>query len=97
MSSPQYHAVKLTRVKSNHQNLRTDEIVGKCSHLPKVGSSFAMVAPPLEFGNIRGVWTTEIVSCEYDEAARIFSFTTANSEYRLEVLDSTEPGEEVVQ
>ena len=84
-------AVKLTRLKSNHKNLRTDDIVGKCTHIPEVGEFFMIFAPPLVSGNFRVVNTSEIQTCTYDETARAFNFTTRNSEYLLTVLDDKNP------
>jgi len=80
-------AVRLVRIASNHQNLRTSEIIGKTTHIPQVGENFLMFAPPLESGSFRTVCTTEVKTCEYDEAKRKFSFTTLNSTYEVFVLD----------
>ena len=79
--------VKLVRIKSNHQKIRTDEVVGKTTHIPKVGERFTMFAPPLEEGLFRTVFTTPVQTRQYDESERAFTFTTENSEYALYVLD----------
>lgn len=81
-------SVKLVKIKSNHQNLRTDEVVGKTTHIPEVGEGFTMFAPPLEAGSFRTVFTTEVQECRYDEVARKFNFKTLNSEYDVYVLDA---------
>lgn len=81
------YKVKLTKVKSTHTNLRTDTVEGTAFALPEVGDSFAMFGEPLDpnVGNMRGVYTTEIKSCE--RIGNEFQFTTLNSTYRLEVLE----------
>jgi len=78
--------VKLTRISSNHRNLRTDEVVGETEDLPEVGHLFIMTAPPLDPANaIRSIVTTPVRVCERigDE----FDFHTRNSHYRLRVLE----------
>ena len=83
--------VKLVRIKSNHKNLRTDEIEGKTTHIPQVGERFMIFAPPLESGSFRTVVTTEVQECVYDEHLRRFAFKTMNSEYEVYVLDEKNP------
>lgn len=84
-------SVKLVRIKSNHTNLRTDDVVGKTTHIPEQGEPFVIFAPPLEFGTFRTVQTTPVQSCEYDQAQRKFDFKTENSHYMLYVLDEKDP------
>lgn len=81
------YKVKLTKIKSNHSNLRTDVIEGTTYALPEVGDSFAMFGEPLDptVGNVRGVYTTEIKVCE--RVGNEFQFVTENSTYKLEVLE----------
>jgi hypothetical protein len=84
--------VKLTRIRSNHNFLRTSEIVGKTAHIPEVGEEFMLFAPPLETKiGFRTVRTTKIRECLYDKGARKFIFQTANSLYALQVLDDKDP------
>jgi hypothetical protein len=73
--------VRLTRVTSTHQNLRTDEVVGDAMQLPIVGRSFVMMAPPLDpTATVRMVATGPVKALLAD------GFTTENSHYKLEVL-----------
>lgn len=75
--------VKLTRIKSNHNNLRTDEVIGIAIYgLPEVGASFALAAESLDpTKDIRGVFTTPVTELNGN------TFKTANSEYKFEVLN----------
>lgn len=80
---------KLTRLKSNHQNLRTDTIEGQCDDLPAKGRCFMMTAPPLDpASGMRYVHTTPVLELEHDGdkpegiGAGIV-FTTRNSTYHL--------------
>jgi hypothetical protein len=83
------YQVKLTKIKSTHNNLRTDVIEGKTFKLPEVGDSFAMFGEPLTEGfDTRAVYTTEIKVC--DRQGNEFMFVTENSTYKLEVLETLE-------
>lgn len=75
--------VKLTRIKSNHSNLRTDEVVGIVVYgLPQVGHCFGLAAESLDPSkDIRGVLTTPVTELEGN------TFKTRNSEYKFEVLN----------
>lgn len=85
--------VKLVRIQSNHQNLRTDEIDGKSFHIPEIGESFSIFSEPLEdkSASARVVVTTPVVTCSYDFGKRHFAFTTKNSIYRLDVTEDKDP------
>lgn len=77
--------VRLTKIKSNHQNLRTDVIEGVAIELPEKGKNFTLVGPPFVDGaNCRVVTTTEIQSIECLDSEYLFH--TLNSSYKLEVL-----------
>jgi hypothetical protein len=81
--------VRLTKIKSNHNNLRTDVIEGHAENLPILGEDFFMHAAPLaivpETGRaLRFIRTTPVTSITE------VGFNTANSEYKLEVLDANE-------
>jgi hypothetical protein len=77
--------VKLTKLSSTHQNLRTDTIEGNADLLPEVGQCFAMTAEPLDpRASFRWVRTTPIQSIE--AMGDTYRFTTENSTYQLEVL-----------
>lgn len=79
--------VKLTKIESNHNNLRTDSIRGWCAELPVIGSSFAMMGPPLATGSVRLVRTSPVQTIEHTDNR--LRFRTENSTYELEVLDET--------
>lgn len=71
--------IKLTKITSAHNNLRTNEVVGKCCELPKVGEIFVMYAEGLEYG-------TRMISTSPVKEVHELGFKTENSEYKLEVL-----------
>jgi hypothetical protein len=81
--------VILTKVESNHNNLRTNEIDGLTLSLPEKGKFFQMVAPPLESGSIRSVTTTEIKELE-KTSEDSYTFKTQNSTYKLKVYGTEE-------
>lgn len=85
--------VKLKKIKSDHANLRTNEIDGKTTHIPEVGHQFQIFAPPLDGGDFRVITTTKVVESEYKDADRSFIFKTANSVYELKVTDERDPME----
>jgi hypothetical protein len=49
-----------------------------------VGADFFMLAPALEFGDLRAVRTTEVQRVQDVVPAKILEFWTRNSHYRLE-------------
>ena len=83
--------VKLVKIKSSHEGLRSNEIIGQTEQIPEVGESFTLFAQPLEAGDVRIVSTTDVKTCEYDETTRRFDFTTQNSDYSLYILDDKNP------
>lgn len=86
--------VKLKKIESTHNNLRTNEIEGKTTHIPEVGHPFQIFGESLTEGNdFRCVTTTEVKESEYKEDSRIFTFKTLNSLYELEILDERDPME----
>lgn len=83
------YEVRLTKIKSNHQNLRTDVIEGVTQELPVLGSSFRLIGESLTPGmDARFVHTTEIQFVE--KMGNGYIFNTANSTYKLEVLNELE-------
>jgi len=57
--------VKLRKIKSNHNNLRTNEIVGHTECWPpQLGEIFVMIGKPLKFGDGRLVYTTPITNVD---------------------------------
>jgi hypothetical protein len=81
-------SVKLTKLQSSHNNLRTSSIEGWCFDLPQVGSSFAMMAPPLAEGNVRMINTTQVKSMSSTDDGSI-QFETENSLYVLTILSES--------
>lgn len=75
--------VRLTKIHSLHNNLRTDTIEGVTNNLPETGSSFIMFAEGLDFGT--RVITTSLVQ-NVEQIGNEYLFRTLNSAYKLEVL-----------
>lgn len=73
--------VKLIRVKSSHQNLRTDEVDGEIDGLPEIGESITLLGVGLEFG-VRIIHTTPVVEI-LEKIPGEMLFRTDNSTYRL--------------
>jgi hypothetical protein len=77
---------------SNHNNLRTDEVIGVCFDSPKVGESFVMYAESLELKDAtRVIYTTAILSVVWDppdgsQRGVGCIFTTQNSTYHLDMV-----------
>lgn len=75
--------VKLTQLYSNHDNVRTKEVVGEPIHLPKIGERFVMLASPLDPNkSIRVLSTSRII--RLDKTENIFTIETENSVYQIE-------------
>ena len=77
----------LTRLFSEHQNLRTDEIIGAFFMEPRVGFGFTFYSYPLtgisiEYGNVRAITTTRSLDV-WREAKNTIRFDTVNSRYLL--------------
>lgn len=84
-----YH-VKFTSLKTNHNRLRTSEVVGITHALPEVGEMFFVIAKPLdEFlekeGYSRMVNTSPVVSITSSDNIYILE-TKSGSIYKVEVL-----------
>jgi len=76
--------VKLTQISSKHNNVRTKNIVGECSHLPVEGRTFFMSATPIDKSkSVRILHTTVLKSVRKED--NTYYFKTQNSEYKLEV------------
>ena len=79
------YIVKLTKIESNHDHLRTNEVEGVTNILPEVGKNFTLIGEPLTDGaNVRIINTTEIKSVDKEENTIIFK--TLNSTYQLDIL-----------
>jgi hypothetical protein len=78
------YLIKLKKIESTHENLRTDEINGMSHDLPEVGQSFTLIADPLERANPhkRVVTTTPVV--KVTKTGNEMVFETANSVYSIE-------------
>jgi hypothetical protein len=79
------YEVRLTRVESNHNRIRTDSVEGMTSELPVVGKSFCLIGESLTEGmNARLVTTSKIT--KVDQNGDEYTFNTLNSTYKIEVL-----------
>ena len=84
------YRVILTKMESNHNNLRTNEIEGDALFLPDVGKNFSVVGASLTPGlSHRLIQTTEVKSVE-STGENEFLFKTQNSTYKLQVLSTEE-------
>ena len=80
-----FYNVKLTKIRSSHEELRTDELTGFCNELPTLDLTFIMFAEGLESGEaVRMVRTSRVQHVENMD--NIINFGTENSLYKLEVL-----------
>jgi hypothetical protein len=87
------YGVKLTKIESNHKNLRTDTVEGVTEMLPTVGESFILIGKPLTEGAIfRTVFTTEIQFVE--RMGNEIMFKTRNSTYKVEIITEDNFAEE---
>lgn len=78
--------VILTKLCSNHDNIRTPTIEGECGYLPIKGRIFTMVAPPLDESKVvRYLHTTIVQDCINDGVT--YMFHTRNSTYRLDIIE----------
>jgi hypothetical protein len=77
--------IKLTRIKSTHDELKAAVVEGTAPYLPEVGYRFEMLAEPLDNTmSARVVVTTPIVAVEQIDST--YRFKTKHSEYQLEIL-----------
>jgi hypothetical protein len=76
---------RLTKIKSNHNRVRTDVIEGDCEP-PEVGFCFVLVSDsPIDEGaDYRYIRTTPVR--EIKEEGKKIIFKTNNSEYSLEEI-----------
>lgn len=82
--------VKLTRITSNHQNLRSDEIVGELVQPFCLGECVILVGEAFDEemranGGQRMVHTTPVIELT-SVGTDIWDFKTRNSHYRLEKI-----------
>ena len=77
--------VKLVKLKSNHNNLRTNEMVGECTELPIVGNSFVIFGQPIDKNAaVRVIQTTPVKDVQRMD--QTLTFGTQNSSYQLWLL-----------
>jgi len=74
----------LTKIQSEHSQLRTDTVEGKIIRMPEVGTRFRMTGPPLGTGIYRLVETSIVQKLINDSEKRIILFDTEFSKYKLE-------------
>lgn len=80
---PQVIGVVLTKLNSNHNNLRTTQINGFITKIPKQGESLILYAKPLIKGTtFRCIQTTPMISIERIDKVS-YLLKTHNSLYRL--------------
>lgn len=75
----------LYKIKSTHQNVRTDSMEGETSAMPEIGRSFVIFGEALVGDGGRMIHTTPVTSIECTSMGIVF--TTANSTYRFEMAD----------
>lgn len=75
--------IKLTRIKSNHNNLRTDETTGHTHKLPDIGESLILFSEGITPNSMlpRYIHTTPILSIEGN------IYKTRNSTYQIETIE----------
>ncbi len=80
----------LRKIASTHDKLRTNEVKGDLLYLPEIGTSVIMFSEPLDpnEGNTRMVKTSPVVELTLLQKD-LYSITTRNSTYELEVLGNT--------
>lgn len=87
------YPVKLKKIESSHNNLKTSEILGWAPNLPKEGEKFFMYAKSLEIPDgTRYVRTTRIQKVQDILTGKVpeILFYTQNSTYALEIIDESE-------
>ncbi len=76
---PKMINIKLTKLSTNPNKLRTNEVIGNTCAMPRIGDRFIMYAEGLEEG-IRCVDTSPVTEIQG------LIFKTENSTYKLELL-----------
>jgi len=76
----------LRKIKSTHNNLRTDVIEGFFNHPPKEGERFVFLSEPLEDpeASFRQITTSPVKNLDLDKDTDVITFGTYNSTYLLE-------------
>jgi len=89
-------AVRLIRLESKHQNLRTDTVLGFCGKLPALGEEFRLFAKALTAPEALRLVTTSLVQ-SIENIGDDVEFHTDNSHYRLHILTHDEMNGEVLE
>ena len=80
------HKVTLTKIESNHNNVRSDVIEGECVRLPAIGEPFTMAAKPLDpDASFRWFCSTRVTNVTFGNGKDEYLFRTLNSLYKLKV------------
>lgn len=82
------YRVKMTKIQSDHNNVRTNEVVGITSSLPKIGERFQILSEALDKSNganARYVETSPIESLK-SSCENTIIMKTHYSTYELEIL-----------
>ena len=80
--------LKLTKLESNNENLRTEIVIGESFEFPpSVGMNFTMVSDSLTVERDYRVITTSTVQGVRKTSKNVCEFCTMNSKYRLEKMD----------
>lgn len=83
--------IQLTKLASNHYNLRTDIVVGTLASPPAIGEPLVIYADPLDVSNyIRRITTSPVTGIiDNFNSSGIVCFT-ANSVYDIKYLDEAD-------
>jgi hypothetical protein len=80
------YSVRLIKVTSNHENLRTNETVGLSHDLPEMGQPFTLLGDPLtSSAGVRVIRTTPVVKVDVIGTSMkgMAIFETENSVYKV--------------
>ena len=77
--------VKLVKLNSTHERLRTPTVKGTCTKLPVVGKRFKLIGEGITIG-LRYV-ETSIVKAVSEITKDVWLFTTEYSQYKLERME----------
>lgn len=77
------YKVKITKISTNPNAMRTPDMVGICQELPKEGEIFIMLGEGLEFGT--RCFNTSVIKSIVQEG-NLFILQTQNSVYHVENL-----------
>ena len=77
---------RLTKIKTNHDRLRTESVDGTILKSPVIGDTLVLIGKPLDENlDHRYVETSKILSIDIQE--NIWILATLNSQYKLEIVD----------